>query len=170
MKQLSQSGASRASGVFVLTCVLFAGVSPMAQNQKSAPPAATNATAPAATREAVNPQEKNTGLRPEQMSLPLPQPVFKAAPAIAKQFVMEYITNYSRMDYTPTVVVQPVPKTADSYKTPEETFLTQFSAMMSGDYDRWISGFDDNAKAVLAKRDQEQHRTPTFWIDRWKGA
>jgi hypothetical protein len=94
--------------------------------------------------------------------------VFKVGPPDKKKFTVQFITNYTRFMLTPPVTIQQVPKPADTYKTPEELFLTQFSAMLSGDYDRWISGWTDDSKKVMAERDEQMKRSPADWVARWK--
>ena len=115
--------------------------------------------------------DKPTGLSPDQVNvLQMPAPVFKVGDAEKKHFIVQYTTDYTRVPYKPEVAIQPVPKSADTYKTPEETFITQFSAMMSGDYDRWIAGWTEESKTLMAKYDEERKRTSADRIAMWKGA
>lgn len=114
---------------------------------------------------------KPTGLSKEQIATyPMPVPAFKTAPPERRRFVMEYDTNYARVPYAPPIVIQPVPKGADNFTNPEETFVTMFSAMMQSDYDRWYAVFSEDSQKLMAQRDAERKRAPSDWAARWKAA
>lgn len=140
--------------------------------QKTAKPAPAQAAKPGEAKADLGADiGKPTGMSKEQIATyPMPVPAFKTAPPEKRRFVMEYDTNYTRVRYAPPVVIQPVPKGADNFTNPEETFVTMFSAMMQADYDRWFSVWTEDSQKVLAQRDAERKRTATDWVGRWKAA
>jgi hypothetical protein len=155
--------------VMALSVTVFCGVlAAQTAGKKTTPPPPKSPSA-IQDKASVAPDAQHSGIKTEQFQiLPFPAPVFKTAPPEKKKFAVQFVTNYTRLAFTPEVKMQPVPKSADTYKTPEELFVTQFSAMMSGDYDRWIAGWTDDSKKVMAERDEQMKRTSADWVARWK--
>jgi hypothetical protein len=94
---------------------------------------------------------------------------FKLSPAEKRQFVVENIFNYTRQEFDPPVVVQQIKRTGANYSTPEDAFISHVSAMISGDYDWWLSGWTADAQNYLKAQDQKLKRTPENWKTAWSG-
>lgn len=54
------------------------------------------------------------------------------------------------------------------YNSPIDTITTYFSAMRNGDYNLFMSCWDEVSKIEVQKMDKEAGREPQFWIDKWE--
>lgn len=88
----------------------------------------------------------------------------------AGKFVVEYVYNYTKRAYTPEIVFKAVTRNAASYATPEQAFISHYSAMASGDYEWWLSGWTTEAQGGIQQRNARMNRTAKNWQEIWSKA
>lgn len=88
----------------------------------------------------------------------------------AGKFVVEYVYNYTKRAYTPVIVFKPVTRNTASYATPEQAFVSHYSAMASGDYEWWLSGWTAEAQSGIQQRNARMNRTAKSWQEIWSKA
>jgi hypothetical protein len=67
--------------------------------------------------------------------------------------IIENIYSVKIGGYQPPLKVNSVEKTAARYQTPEDAAIAQFSAMVKGDHDWWLSGWTDESKILIQQLD-----------------
>lgn len=164
-------GTATLTGVLVLglTLPVVAQARPAAQPQGSptqtqASPAPAQTPGAPAQAPAIKAQGK-TIPGPVQVK---PTPIFPTTPEEQKKFAVEFIINYSRRQYRPTVTIDAVNRGGATYSTPEEAFIAQMSAMRSGDYDWWLTGWTEASRKQIQQRDAELKRGAAFWRQAWE--
>jgi hypothetical protein len=143
------TGTAMAMAMAVALTAVAAAAGPSGNQTPPAPPAARQKAEP-------------------KPAMSLPRPFFTTSTPEARRFVLERVYNYERMQYTPQALIQRVSREAATYNTPEEAFIAQMSAMLAGDYDWWISGWDEAAQELQRTQNEEQKRTPADWRGIWE--
>jgi hypothetical protein len=106
----------------------------------------------------------------EKPAMSLPAPFYPTGPGQVKQFVVENIYTYERLVYSPAIVIQRVVRDKASYATPEQALVSHLSAMLAGDYEWWLSGWDKGSQKYLDERSKQVNRTPADWRALWAKA
>ena len=91
----------------------------------------------------------------------IPAPRFPASKPETEEVVVEQIYRFQVRQFEPPVGVQPVAKAKAGYSTPEDALIAQCSAMLAGDYDWWLAGWDNAGKEAVAKRGAD------YWKNNW---
>ncbi len=95
-------------------------------------------------------------------------PLYKTTPPERKKVIEEDVYFFSVMQYDPPAEITPLKKSEmKSYKTPEEAFISQISAMFNRDYNWWIKGWNKGSQKIMKERDSSLKQTPEFWIKKW---
>lgn len=139
-----------------------AQASPAPSQPKSAP-AQNQTTAPAPAKIGVSPNAT-----PTSPSGLVPAPVFPVSKRETKQFVVEYVYDYAKMDYTPAVRMTPVKRETANYSNPEEAFTSFYSSIQALDYDWWITNWDAASVQMIKDRDAKLNRGADFWRQAWE--
>jgi hypothetical protein len=92
---------------------------------------------------------------------------FPATKPVQDRFVVEYVYNFWKQTYQPTVVFKPIAKADASLASPEDCFMHQWSAMAAQDFEWWMSGWDEASQEMMAARNKKMKRGPEFWEERW---
>ena len=95
-----------------------------------------------------------------------PQPS-TSQPKLAK-VTQEHIYYYMIADYAPPYVVTRVNRHGQKLDSPEHTAIALISAMMTADYDWYISLWDDKSVALMKEKDAEKGRSRDTWIALWE--
>jgi hypothetical protein len=90
-----------------------------------------------------------------------PELRFPANKSETQEVVVEQIYRFQVRHFEPPVGVQPVAKAKAGYATPEDALIAQCSAMLAGDYEWWLTGWDKAGKEAVAKRGGE------YWKKNW---
>lgn len=89
-------------------------------------------------------------------------------PDTAAVSILESYFFTSRNYVPPVEIPRNVSSAALDASTPEGAALVHFSAMLDGDYARWLSSWDAPSIAFTKKRNAELGRNEKFWTDKWK--
>lgn len=95
---------------------------------------------------------------------------FATAAAKPGKFTVEYIYNYVERKYSPEISFSAVARKDASYASPEDAFISHFSAMTAGDYDWWISGWTPDSRASIEARNKRLSRSAKDWQVIWARA
>jgi hypothetical protein len=120
-------------------------------------------------------QKAATPTAPPVVNQPIPKgmlsrPAYPAAEPEKKQFVIEYVYHFTETDYSPAVVMQPVTRATAKYDTPEATFSAMIAAMRSGDYDWWLTLWDDTSQQILKDEAEHDKYNAAFYRNAWQRA
>jgi len=85
-----------------------------------------------------------------------------------KSIIMENIYSVKVAEYKPPIIINFLKKSESTYNTPEESVITQSSAMWNQDYEWWLEGWSEKSRITIKQRDEEIKRTPEDWKRRWK--
>lgn len=96
------------------------------------------------------------------------EPAYPTTPPEDKVLTMVDIHHYQERRFEPPIAVEPIPPGAESFATPEQAFLSRFSAMMRGDYELFMATWDDASRVLTEARDIENGQTPDFYVANWK--
>jgi hypothetical protein len=108
------------------------------------------------------------GLQAQPSDKPWVSPQHPAGPSVIESFVETNRYSYTVALYAPPLLVaQPVPKAEARDDTPERAFISRISAMMAGDYEWWLSTWDENGRRVTQERDRKSGNTPDGWRRQW---
>ncbi len=88
----------------------------------------------------------------------------------AGKFVVEYVYNYTKRTYTPEITFKAIARNDASYASPEQAFVSHYSAMASGDYEWWLSGWTTEAQNGIHQRNVKMNRTARTWQEIWSKA
>lgn len=151
--------------LLAVTAAAQAPARPAAKPQQPAQPAPQPAR-PAQQAPVRTPTPGEQGKAPDEVYYG--KPLFPTAKPEKAQFRMEYVYNFTRMPYQPAVIITPVKPANATYSTPEEAFISQFSAMLAGDFDAWLGGWSAESQKTIQERNRTMGRGPAFWRQVWE--
>jgi hypothetical protein len=95
-------------------------------------------------------------------------PAYPTTPPEDKVITTIDTIHYEERRFEPELVVEAIPPGAESYASPEQAFISRLSAMIRGDYDRFMASWDDLSRQLTEANDAERGQTPTLYIETWR--
>jgi hypothetical protein len=95
-------------------------------------------------------------------------PAYSATQPQEKAISMIDHYRYREVKYEPPIVVQAISRERQSYRTPEEAMISRMSAMMTSDFDWWMSTWDQDARKQTIDNQKAEGRTKEFWVQWWQ--
>ena len=84
------------------------------------------------------------------------EPAVGATPSQPVKFRTAMRFHYTQQQFQPVFTVTPIARTAARYNTPEDAMLARVSAIVTGDYDWWLSIWDAGSR----KEQEERMKAP----------
>ncbi len=96
-----------------------------------------------------------------------PSPFATGAPRIEK-IVEEHLYFFRQIPYQPPVTIEAAEPAGASHDSPETAMLAQMSAILRGDFEKFRSTWEPEARAMMEKHDRDRGWDREFWLAKWR--
>jgi hypothetical protein len=78
------------------------------------------------------------------------------------------IVHYTERSYAKPVEVTPISRNAARYSTPEEALVSRFSAVLTGNFEWWLTTWDSASNVLVQAKNKAEGKDKTYWTQLWK--